>query len=129
MLSHGYMHDFFNLSTPAKRFRFVAVVEAFTWAGLLVGMYFKHVAKTTEVGVQVFGALHGAAFMVFVLVTLLTARQLSWNWRVTGLALASSIPPLTTVPFEIWSARKGHLAELSEAVQQNADSSDVRSTV
>ncbi|RIK06853.1 MAG: hypothetical protein DCC47_17165 [Acidobacteria bacterium] len=97
------MANFFDLSTPAKRFRFVAILEAFTWAGLLVGMAFKYI----------FGPLHGGVFVAFVLVALLTARALKWNLVTTGLALISSIPPFGTIVFEWWAARTGRLAELS----------------
>ncbi|MER7036140.1 hypothetical protein, partial [Streptomyces albidoflavus] len=30
---------------------------------MLIGMYFKYVPETTELGVRIFGALHGAAFI------------------------------------------------------------------
>ncbi|AEF41682.1 DUF3817 domain-containing protein [Hoyosella subflava] len=108
------MREFFNLSTSAKRFRFIAVTEALTWVGLLVGMFFKHVSQTTEIGVKIFGPIHGLAFALFVVIALATARELRWSWQVTGLALLSSIPPVGTVVFEWWAVRKGHLAELSE---------------
>ena len=48
-----------SLTAPA--FRVVAVFEAFTWAGLLVGMYFKYLGNGSELGVQIFGPLHGGA--------------------------------------------------------------------
>ncbi|MGZ4516614.1 MAG: DUF3817 domain-containing protein, partial [Mycobacteriaceae bacterium] len=32
-----------DLSTPAARFRLVAVLEAISWAGLLIAMFFKWV--------------------------------------------------------------------------------------
>jgi hypothetical protein len=34
-----------------RAFRILAVAEAFSWAALLTGMYFKWIAKTTELGV------------------------------------------------------------------------------
>jgi integral membrane protein len=88
----------------------VAVVEAFTWAGLLVGMYLKHVADVTELGVRVFGSLHGAAFLAYVLLALLTARRQRWPlfWT-TALALASAVPPFATVAFEQIARRRGLL--------------------
>ena len=48
------MLNFFDLSTTAKRFRFVAVLEAFTWLGLLIGMAFKYIpADGNEIGVKI----------------------------------------------------------------------------
>ena len=108
------MANFFDLSTPAKRFRFVAVLEAFTWAGLLVGMAFKYLPENgNEIGVKIFGPLHGGVFVAFVLVALVTARALKWNLVTTGLALISSVPPFGTIVFEWWAVRTGRLAELS----------------
>ena len=49
-----------------RAFSVVAVAEAFSWAGLLLGMYLKHVAGTTELGVRIFGSLHGALFVTYV---------------------------------------------------------------
>ena len=109
----GYMRQFFDLSTPAKRFRFVAVLEAITWAALLVAMFFKWVLGYTE-AVAVPGMVHGIVFVVFVIVSLLTAMSLKWTGKVTLLALISSIPPFGTIVFERWAVRNGHLAELSD---------------
>jgi integral membrane protein len=87
-----------------------AVFEAFTWAGLLVGMFLEHVTHTTEMGVWLFGRLHGAAFMIYVVVTLVAWRKLRWPLWVTAVTLAASIPPLTTLVAEWWLARTGRLA-------------------
>jgi integral membrane protein len=93
-----------------RAFVVIAVVEAFTWAGLLVGMYLKHVADVTELGVRVFGSLHGAAFVAYVLITLLTARSQRWPlfWTTT-LALAAAVPPFMTAAFERVARRRGLL--------------------
>jgi integral membrane protein len=108
------MRTFFDLSTTAKRFRFVAVLEALTWLGLLIGMAFKYIpADGNEIGVKVFGPIHGAVFVLYLVVTVLTALKLRWNAVTTIVAAIASIPPFGTVVFEIWAARNGHLAELS----------------
>ncbi|MGC4932450.1 DUF3817 domain-containing protein [Gordonia sp. DT30] len=109
------MTQIFDLSTPAKRFRFVAVLEAITWAALLVAMFFKWVLGHTE-AVQIPGMVHGIVFIVFVAISLLTAYALRWNAKITGLALVSSIPPFGTLVFEWWARRNGHLAELSAPI-------------
>jgi integral membrane protein len=93
----------------ATAFRVVAVAEALSWIGLLAGMYVKYVPGTTEAGVQVFGPIHGAVFVAFVLVTLLAARVLRWPVRTTLIALAASVPPLATVWFERRASRSGRL--------------------
>jgi len=97
-------------SRLVRAFVTIAVVEALTWAGLLVGMYLKHVADVTELGVRVFGSLHGAAFVGYVLVTLLTARSLRWPVRwTTALALVAAVPPFMTAVFERAARRRGLL--------------------
>ncbi len=106
------MTSIFDLSTPAKRFRFVAVAEAITWAALLIAMYFKWVLGHDS-AVRIPGMVHGVVFLAFVVLAFLTARALKWNLVVLGLALVSSLPPFGTLVFEWWAGRAGHLAELS----------------
>lgn len=106
--------NFLGLRTTAGRFRFFAVLEAISWLGLLVGMAFKYIPDPgNEIGVKIFGPVHGGIFVLFVLTALLAARELEWNWKTTVLALLSSIPPFFTVIFEVWAVRTGKLGELS----------------
>ncbi|MGV9412838.1 DUF3817 domain-containing protein [Nocardia sp. NPDC003693] len=105
--------NIFDLSTIAKRFRFVAVLEAVSWALLIVGMICKRLDEPIMWPVKVFGMFHGAVFVAFLIVALLAARELKWPWWVALLALASSIPPFFTVLFELWAAKSGLLGELS----------------
>ncbi|MFC4377769.1 DUF3817 domain-containing protein [Nocardia halotolerans] len=115
---------FFDLRSVASRFRFFAVLEALSWAGLLIGMAFKYLpAEGNEVGVKIFGPVHGAIFVLFVITALMAARELNWNWKTTVLALASSIPPLFTVIFEVWAVRTGQLGELSADTEGTAAAS------
>lgn len=108
------MANVFDLSTTAKRFRFVAVLEAITWFGLLVGMAFKYLpAEGNEIGVKVFGPIHGIVFIAYVVISLWTARVLRWGPLTTFWALVASLPPFGTVVFEVWAARSGRLEELS----------------
>ena len=95
--------------TAATAFRIVAVAEALSWIGLLVGMYLKYVPETTEAGVHVFGPIHGGIFVAYVVVTLVASRVLRWSPRTTVLALVCSIPPLATVWFERLATRNDRL--------------------
>ncbi len=107
------MATLFDLSTPAKRFRLVAIWEAITWLALLVAMVFKW-GFGHEEAVKIPGMIHGiTGFVLFVVVALITARALKWNAKVTLLALISSVPPFGTIVFERWAVRYGLLAELS----------------
>ncbi|MBW0115546.1 DUF3817 domain-containing protein [Pseudonocardia sp. KRD-169] len=99
------------LSPPltARLFRAVSIAEACSWVGLLVGMFFKYVAVGNPIGVTVFGPIHGALFVAYVVVTLVTARVFRWDLRTLVVALAVSIPPLATLWFERWVRRTGRL--------------------
>ncbi|MFV2195308.1 DUF3817 domain-containing protein [Nocardiopsis sp. LOL_012] len=94
----------------ATAFRAVAVFEAFTWVGLLIGMAFKYLVNGDETGVHVFGPLHGGAFMAYVLLTLVAAFHLRWGVWPTLVALAASVPPLCTLAADWWLHRTGRLA-------------------
>jgi integral membrane protein len=90
-------------------FRTVAVAEALSWAGLLVGMLLKHVLKVTEVGVQVFGPIHGAIFVAYLVSVLVVRRPLGWGPKMVLLAAVASVPPFATLAFELWADRRGRL--------------------
>ncbi|TMR25011.1 DUF3817 domain-containing protein [Nonomuraea turkmeniaca] len=81
-------------------FRVVAVAEACSWAGLLVGMFFKYVIATGELGVKVFGPIHGALFLLYAAGVILSAREAGWSRGAVVLGLACAVPPFTSVWFE-----------------------------
>ncbi len=98
-----------NPGSIATAFRIVAVAEALSWVGLLAGMYVKYVPQTSEIGVQVFGPIHGGIFVAYVVVALAASRLLRWSPGTTLLALAASVPPLATVLLERWASHTGRL--------------------
>lgn len=99
-----------NPLAPAGRlFAVAAFLEGFTWAGLLIGMAFKYSAIANDLGVKIFGPLHGGAFLFYVVVTALSALRLRWPWWAALLALIAAVPPLVTVPLEMWFRRIGLL--------------------
>ena len=90
-------------------FRVIAIAEAISWAGLLIGMLFKYVLSDNEIGVQVFGPIHGVIFVAYVVATLVAARSCGWSKPVTLVGLVASIPPFATYVFEVWAERTGRL--------------------
>lgn len=92
-----------------RTFRILAVAEALSWAALLAGMYFKWIAGTTELGVQVAGPIHGALFIAYGLTALALWRALRWPFRVAFFAALSAVFPFATVVFERWAGRQGFL--------------------
>nr|WP_285509537.1 DUF3817 domain-containing protein [Actinokineospora sp. NBRC 105648] len=97
------------MNTPAARFRVVALAEAVSWIGLLVGMFVKYATDLGDFGVKVFGPIHGAVFVAYLVVTWFTSRQLGWNRWTTVWAFACSVPPLATLVYERWALRTGKL--------------------
>lgn len=108
-------------STGARLFRVVAIAEACSWAGLLIGMFFKYVVVGDDIGVTVFGPIHGALFVAYLGVTLVVARMFRWNLATTALALAASIPPLATLWFERRAQRTGRLGAAPSPVGRTSD--------
>lgn len=97
--------------SPVRLYRLVARAEAVTWALLLLGMFLKYVTETTELGVRVFGMLHGVVFIAYGLTTVLLWIDQRWSvGRLVG-GLACAVPPFATVPFELYAERRGLLGE------------------
>ena len=95
--------------TPRTLYRRIAVAEVVTWALLLLGMVLKYVTRTTELGVKVFGLLHGVVFIAFCLVTVLLWVNQRWSAREGLLGLLSAVPPFLTVGWERRLERRGRL--------------------
>ena len=102
------------ISPAGKWFAIAAIIEGITWAGLLVGMLLKYGTGTTEWGVWLFGRLHGVAFLFYVAVVLYAWGKLRWPLWAMLVALLAAIPPLVTVPVEIWFRRAGLLSARSD---------------
>jgi integral membrane protein len=101
-------------------FRTVAVTEAVTWAGLLVGMYFKWIAGTTEIGVKVGGQVHGIVVLIYVGTVLYARTSFRWDMRTFLLALVASVPPLATLVFGFWADRRD-LLQSPSSPKEKAD--------
>ncbi len=97
--------------SPTRLFRTVAIAEAITWTGLLVGMFLKYVTETTEVGVRVFGMAHGVVFVAYVVTTVVVWVDRRWSAGRGLLTLVAAVPPLATLPLEWWAVRKGWLSD------------------
>jgi hypothetical protein len=78
--------------------------------------------------VWLFGRLHGGAFVLFVVVTLIVAVKLRWGWFRTLVALAAAVPPLTTLLAEWWLKRSGHLADPADREAAARTTADLQPT-
>ena len=97
--------------SPRRLYRGAAVAEAITWALLLTGMFLKYVTETTELGVQVFGMVHGVVFIAYCLATGLLWVDQRWPVSRLALGLFAAVPPFATVPFERYAERSGLLGD------------------
>ena len=97
--------------TPRSLFRALAISEAITWALLLTGMFLKYVTETTELGVRIFGMVHGIVFIAYCLVTVIVAIDQRWSLSRTVLGLAAAVPPFATLLFETYADRRGLLGD------------------
>lgn len=95
-------------------FRILAIAEAFSWAALLIGMFFKWIARTTELGVEIAGPIHGAIFICYGIAALLLWRMQRWPFGVALFAGLSAVLPFATVPFERWAGKRGYFSRANE---------------
>jgi integral membrane protein len=108
------MTSAFDLRTRVGWFRLIAMTEAVTWVGLLIGMYFKYLGTPrTETGVKVFGMAHGLVFIAFVVAGILVGIGVRWTLGTWLLALLASMVPLCSVIFLIWADRTGRTGAAS----------------
>ncbi|WP_129667018.1 DUF3817 domain-containing protein [Phytoactinopolyspora endophytica] len=94
---------------PRIIFRSIAIIEAVTWLGLIVGMIFKYGPADEEIGVTIFGPIHGVAFIIYVIAVVALFRRFRWGVWTTALALVAAVPPFCTVIFDAWAERTGRL--------------------
>lgn len=104
-------------------YRLVAAFEAFTWAGLLVGMAFKYLINGNPLGVRIFGSLHGGAFIAYVVLTVLCARRFRWTLKTLAVGVLASLPPFTTLVFDVWLERNAMFQDQTRASQLKLTSS------
>ena len=98
-----------STSAVIRIFRVLAIAEAFSWAALLVGMFLKWVIRTTELGVEIAGPIHGALFVGYGIAALSLWGLQRWPFRVALFAGVSAVFPFATVWFERWAGRHGYL--------------------
>ncbi|WP_160666447.1 DUF3817 domain-containing protein [Pseudarthrobacter sp. ATCC 49987] len=98
-----------STSAVIRIFRALAVAEAFSWAALLVGMFLKWVTRTTELGVEIAGPIHGAFFIGYGISALSLWGMQRWPFRVALFAGLSAVFPFATVGFERWAGCRGYL--------------------
>jgi integral membrane protein len=98
------------LKSPVGRFRIVAIAEALSWLGLLIGMFVKYVVVHDPIGVKIMGPIHGALFVAYIVCTLDAMAHLKKSPGVMLIGLVAAVPPFTTLWFERWVLREHRAA-------------------
>jgi len=80
-------------------FQVMAIIEAVTWTGLLISMAFKYWLTGDQLGVRLFGGLHGFAAIGYVMAVFLVRPEVGWSNRTTAYALLAAVPPLASLWF------------------------------
>lgn len=91
-------------------FRATAIVEACTWAAMLVAMMFKYQLDGPPMAVTVCGWLHGAAWIAFMLSLVAEWFTHRWQWWTVPVGFVASLVPLMTLPFAAWLEEGGRIA-------------------
>jgi integral membrane protein len=106
--------------SDVRWFRIAAVAEAISWTGLLIGMVFKYLVVFDQIGVQIFGPIHGVLFLAYLTLAIVVWRRHGWSVPVGVLAVLAGVPPYGTVVFERWVSRTGRLTERRSEVSAAA---------
>jgi integral membrane protein len=69
-------------------------------------MFFKYVVVGNDIGVRIFGPIHGGLFVAYLVVLLWLASQERWRLPRLAVGAAAAVPPFTSVLFERWTARR-----------------------
>ena len=110
-----------STATMIRIFRGLAIAEASSWAALLLGMVLKWITRTTELGVEIAGPIHGAFFIGYAIAALSLWAMLRWPFPgCLALRLLSLSFPFATVWFERWAGRHGHLTGPASGVPSGA---------
>lgn len=97
--------------TPRRVLRITSIIEACTWAFLLVAMLFKYVINPDAGSVLVpfAGAAHGTAFLAYLFFGLVVGASARWSFGLMLVGGLASVPPFATLLFDWWVERSGRL--------------------
>lgn len=95
--------------TPRNLFRLFATAEVITWAGLIAALILR-ATNVTDAAVSIAGGVHGFVFLSYCAVTIMVWINQKWSAALGLSALALSVVPFATYPFELIAERRGHLA-------------------
>lgn len=85
--------------------RYIALAEATSFIALLIATVIKRTGGG-ELGVQILGPIHGALFIVYVIVALNVRRELGWTGMTTFWVLIGAVVPFGGYVVDWWLLRE-----------------------
>lgn len=85
--------------------RTIALVEATSFLALLVASYVKRTGGG-ELGVQILGPIHGALFILYVIVALNLRADAGWSAKTTFWILVGAVVPFGGYVVDWWLIRE-----------------------
>jgi integral membrane protein len=98
------------LSNAATRLRYASVLEAVSFLLLLVATLLKYTGPEEEVGVTVLGPVHGALFVLYVVLALDVWRRRRWSLGRAVVVLGASVLPVAPLLVESRMLRQDEAA-------------------
>ena len=89
--------------------RYIALTEATSFLALLVASFVKRTGGG-ELGVHILGPLHGALFVVYVIVALNLRAELGWSPQTTFWILVGAVVPFGGYVVDWWLVREARRA-------------------
>lgn len=94
---------------PRLFYRIVAIAEAVTWTLLIAGMVLKYVLLIDTPFTFAAGFLHGLVFITYAGTVILVGVNQHWPVGRIAFGIVTAIVPYTTIPFDRWLEKRGHL--------------------
>jgi integral membrane protein len=94
--------------SPRSFYRAIAIGEAVTWTGLLLGMALKY-GFDLPVAVLIAGSVHGLVFVTYALTAALVGVNQRWSAGRIAFAVFTAVVPYATIPFDRHLERRGLL--------------------
>jgi integral membrane protein len=92
-----------------KAMRYIALTEATSFIALLIASYLKRQGEG-ELGVSILGPIHGALFILYVVIALNLRSQQGWSPMTTFWILVGAVLPFGGYVVDWWLVRESRRA-------------------
>lgn len=95
--------------SPRSLYRSFATAEAITWTLLIAAMILKYGFNAGKLPVTIAGSIHGVIFVGYILCAILVGTNQRWSPAKILTAMATSVIPYVTIPFDRHLEKTGRL--------------------